>query len=173
MTFIMHQNRRSFVWLWRGIFLFILFIFFVFGGRSIVIRGTIKISNFFSFSKNIEQQSSKLGALQAKITDLEADREHINELLTKTASSKKVIPANISLGGGYLFSDSIIIDHGTYDGVELGDIVTTNDGIFVGSVSESGVYWSKIIPFTQLGRKTVIRGGPNKEIIFEINGIIL
>jgi len=169
MVFIQHQNRRPILWLRFGILLFFVFLFFIFGGKSLVIKGTIYLQNTLSFSKDISTPE-QTAMLKAKIADLEKERDNLNILIGNTYN-KNIVPANVSLGGGYLFSDSIIVDRGANSGVAIDDYVTTIDGMFVGKVISVGANWSSIVPFTRLGQKTVIRGGQNKEIVFEVSGI--
>ncbi len=172
MVFIIHQNRRFFVWLRWTFLLFFVLIFFILDGPSLIVRGSIMISKTFSFSNTENTVSSaKIVALQAKIIDLEIEQERLKALLGNTERFNKIIPANISFSGGYLFSDSIVIDRGEMNGVAINDYVVTQDGIFIGSITRLEAYWSRAIPFTQLGHKTIVRGGQNKEIIFEVSGI--
>lgn len=170
MTFISHQNRRPFIWLRWSLLVFFVLIFFILGGSSLIVRGALLVSKITSFS-NSTVPLEQIAALQAKIADLEAERDHLSALLGDRGTLQKTTPAHVSLSGGYLFADSIVIDKGTNDGVVINDYVTTVDGMFVGPVVDAKSSWSRVAPFTQLGRKTVIRGGKNKEIIFEVNGI--
>lgn len=169
MNFIKHQNRQPFFLLrWVFIFLFII-LFFALNGQSFIARGFIMISKNFSFFQN-NNSSDEITILKAKINDLETEQSRLNILLN-TRDAQKIVPARVTISGEYLFADSIIIDRGLKDAVAPGDFVTTSEGMFVGLVTTSETYGSRIIPFTQLGQKTVIRGGKNKEIIFEARGI--
>lgn len=168
MVFIISQNRHPFLWLrW----LLPLLIVLIFGGRFFIMRGIIIASKSFPSAHNVALSSSERSAFQAKIADLEAERNHLYALLQNKDPLKKILFANVQLGGGYIFSDSLIIDKGVSDDVAVGDFVTTDDGLLVGSVIDRGPHWSAVASFTQLGRKVVVRGGGSKQIVFEMNGI--
>lgn len=162
-----HYNRRPLPWVKGGILFIFAMVFFLLNGHSVVIRGIVYIGSFFGGTN--APLSQEIVALRARIHDLEYENERYQKLFDM--ASRDVIPANIRLGGDYLFADTLIIDRGAADNVSIGDHVSTDEGMYVGTIVETGYRWSKIIPFTQLGRKTIVRGGPNKDMTFEITGI--
>ena len=162
-----HYNRRPLPWVKGGALLLVATLFFLLNGRSVVVRGASYVSSFFRAADTAFSQ--EMVALRARIKDLESENERLQRLFNM--GSRNTIPADIRLGGDHLFVDTLIIDRGVADGITVGDHVSTDDGIYVGTILETGDRWSKIVPFTQLGRKTIVRAGQNKEITFEITGI--
>lgn len=106
--------------------------------------------------------------LESRLLALERENKDL-----KTALGEKIkieIPSKIKLGGGYLFSDILLLDDGVDAGLEAGDIVLAPGKIFVGKISETGANWSKVEPVGRLGGKIALRAGKDKEITFEALG---
>ena len=102
-------------------------------------------------------------ALLVKIRDLE--RENI-KLKTALGINGKIrlIPANVVFGGGYLFSDIILINQGENAGIKIGDIVTYQNKILIGRVAEVGADWSKTALLGSLGDKITLRQDSSENI---------
>src|SRR3989344_8701047 len=106
--------------------------------------------------------------LLERIRDLKYDNDRLRGNLN--LSRKIAKQAKVVLGGGYLFADVLILNEGSNAGIKIGDIVFTPENILVGKVVEAGSGWSKVMPISALGEKTILRGGDNKELIFEAEG---
>ncbi len=107
--------------------------------------------------------------LSARLSALESENRALKEALGENASGE--VPAEIRLGGGYLFSDILLLNKGDGDGLSIGDIVLSKEKIFVGKISDTGRNWSKVNPIGRLGEKIALRAGINKEITFEAAGL--
>jgi len=59
---------------------------------------------------------------------------------------------------------------GTGAGIKVGDLVTFENFFIIGKISETGAGWSKVAQFSSLGESTVLRGGKEKNIVFEAKG---
>lgn len=165
------SNRHVFFWLRVGIIAFALFVFFIFGGKSLVARGFSSVMRFILPERKVSLPYY-VSALEAKIKDLELNQARLQSVIGQAGSQKRFLAdAKVIFGGGYLFSDTITIDRGIESGIAKGDFVGTEDGILFGVIADTGTWWSRVAPFTQLGKKTMVRGGALKDIVFEVNGV--
>lgn len=97
------------------------------------------------------------------------------KLILGIKNQERIIPARIKLGGGYLFTDVLVLDKGLEAGVKVGDTVSAEDNVFLGLVSEAGNGWSKILPTGYAGEKIILRkkpiAGSAESAVFEAFGM--
>ena len=97
-------------------------------------------------------------ALLTRIADL--TREH----------TAKTILTKVILGGGFLFSDTLVVRAGTDEGVLPGDLAIAY-GTVIGRVDTTSSHESSIVPFSRFAEKITIRLGQKKDITLEGEGI--
>jgi len=116
------------------------------------------------FPKRSERDlSNEMTLLYQKISDLES------ELLPKNTTNGS-ISANVIFGGGYIFSDSIFLDKGALDGIEVGDFVVYKSSIVFAKIEEVFPKYSKVSPFSRFGQEVSLRSGFEKNILFKAEG---
>ncbi|MDP2668881.1 MAG: hypothetical protein Q8P07_03555 [bacterium] len=113
-------------------------------------------------------ENTEVLLLNARIESLENENKTLKAALGEGA--QKEIPAQIKLGGGYLFSDILLLNEGKGAGLNPGDLVFAKGKIYVGKISETGENWSKVRPVGSLGEKIILRTGKDKEMAFEAIG---
>ncbi len=119
----------------------------------------VKTALLFTQNRHDLIASREQAALLEQIYNLQKNQGEKNE-------------AEIILGGGYIFTDTLLTNHGRNFGVETGDLAIVDNTVIVGKVSEVGDIWSKIEPFSSIRQKNTGRSGINKSILFsEIVGI--
>lgn len=84
-----------------------------------------------------------------------------NFLFSKETENPKII-----FGGGYIFSDFLYLNKGIVDGVEKDDLIIY-DQIVIGKIEEIFPKFSKVVPFSKFSKKTPLRTGEQKSILFE------
>lgn len=141
----------------RGIVLGFIFIILA-GVFQILPNGLVFLGQIFHAP--IPRDDAVLQMLQARIADLEAERN--------TYSAQ---PVSVLVSPGFVFSDSLLISGGTAYGTQKEDVVISSGGIAVGVVTEIGEKWSKAALLSRLGNVVVLRAGNAKEIVFEARGI--
>lgn len=113
-------------------------------------------------------------ALILELTRLKEENKELQRMLG-IKNQKRTIPAKIKLGGGYLFTDVLVLDQGLEAGVRAGDAVSAEDNVLVGLVSEAGSGWSKVLPTGYAGEKIILRkkpvAGSAESAVFEAQGI--
>ena len=141
----------------------LLALFFFSGSRGFIKNLIVRASFFLAPEMESRQSSRESLALLVKIRDLE--RENI-KLKTALGIDGKIrlIPANVVFGGGYLFSDIILINQGENAGIKIGDIVTYQNKILIGRVAEVGADWSKTALLGSLGDKITLRQDSSENI---------
>lgn len=149
----------------KRIILFILavFLFLIFEGT--ISLGQIFFKIFYGFFKERNERSitMEVALLYQRISDLE-------QKISKKETLDKTISANIVFGGGYLFSDSIFLDKGSENGVEKGDFVIYKSSLVLAKIEEVFSKYSRATPLSRFGKKTVLRSGPEKTVLFEAEG---
>ncbi|MDO8523573.1 MAG: rod shape-determining protein MreC [bacterium] len=113
-------------------------------------------------------ENTKVLFLNTRIESLESENKILNAALGEKI--QKEIPAQIKLGGGYLFSDILLLNKGKGVGLKQGDLVFAKDKIYIGKILETGENWSKVQPIGSFGEKIIFRTGKDKEIAFEAVG---
>ena len=134
-------------------------LFIVFEKSASVQRLAMRAVGIAFPERRAAEESMRSLALLAKIADLEKEK--------KPSPS---ITAKVIFGGGFLFSDTLVANKGSEDGVTIGDYATAYD-IVIGRVENTTARQSTIIPFSRFGEKVVIRLGAEKDIVLEGEGI--
>ncbi len=111
------------------------------------------------------QASRESLALLIKIRDLERENIKLQKALGVNGKTR-LIPANVIFGGGYLFSDSILINQGENAGIKIGDLITYQNKILIGQVVEIGADWSKAVLLGRVGDKIILRQDAPENIQF-------
>lgn len=124
--------------------------------RAFIKNLVIKTSLFIAPERIREQESGQNLAFLLKIRDLSRENLRLKNILN-IKNKARLIPANVIFGGGYLFSDVILINQGENAGIKIGDLVTYGDKILIGRILEVGVYRSKAALLGHLGDKIVLR----------------
>ncbi len=97
----------------------------------------------------------------------------IQALLSKISELEKETPlsvARVTFGGGFLFSDTLLIDKGSSDGIEPGNYAVAK-GIILGRIENIGPHTATIVPFSRFKEKIVVRIGSGKDTVLEGEGI--
>lgn len=175
MTMIFPQHKQSASWRKQNKIIWVFLIFALTALIFILLRSkSFENLSVNLFSKiNFLRSDSTLIIKESRLylARLEALEEENKSL--KSLSGHKIseeILAEIRLGGGYLFSDILLLNVGKKDGVNMGDLVFNGGKIFVGKISEVGDVWSKVFPIGRLGEKISLRVGGDKEVLFEAVG---
>ncbi len=146
--------------------------FFLLHGPFLIRQSAVFVSRFFSGSRLQTSASDTTKALQATIADQESQIQTLqSQLANRSLFTTALVTAHVRFGGGWIFSDTIFIDRGSRDGISAGDPVISDSRILVGTIDQIGANWGSVAPFSKLGRKTVVRTGSHKEIVFELTGI--
>jgi len=116
------------------------------------------------------EKSVLASTLLLELESLRKENTTLLEALLVNSGPQKVIPAKLSLKSEYVFSDVYMLDQGSQAGIKVGDLVTFKNFLMIGNVSETGPGWSKVTQFSALGESTVLRGGKEKDIVFEAKG---
>lgn len=138
-----------------------IFVFFLAFLLLFIFEGFIPLK-FFP-ARNEKEISRETALLYQKINDLEQRLQEHN-------FADKSILANIIFGGGYIFSDSILLDRGLEYGIAKGDFVIYKSSIAVAKIDEVFSGYSKAVPFSRFGEKITLRSGPQKSVLFEAEG---
>ncbi len=114
-------------------------------------------------------------AVNAALPDRRATEENlqIQALAAKISELEKDLPssaARITFGGGFLFSDTLIIDKGSLDGIGP-DSYASAKGIILGRIDNIGPHTATIVPFSRFKEKTVVRMGSQKDVVLLGEGI--
>ncbi len=166
-----YQHNRLIIGLRAGVLLLFAAVFLVVHGPALVSRAVIAMHQWV-VPQRTAAMPDEVTALQAKVKDLETENARINEIITRVGDSKKqFVFGHIVFGGGFLFTDTLSIDRGRESGIVSGDFVATKESILVGTIIQTGERWSTVAPFTQLGRKVLVRAGEKKDIVFEAMGV--
>ena len=170
MIFLRHKQKKQNKLIW------VLSIFALFALIFILLKAKITegpLSSLF-VKLNLPRQAegktenTEVLLLNARIESLENENKTLKAAFGESA--QKEIPAEIKLGGGYLFSDILLLNKGKSAGLNAGDIVFAKGRIYAGKISETGERWSKVRPVGSLGEKIFLRTGKDKEIMFEAIG---
>lgn len=116
----------------------------------------IKASLFLAPERESLQVSGESLALLIKIQDLEKENIKLKRALGMNGKTR-LIPANIVFGGGYLFSDAILVNQGENAGIKIGDLVTYQNKIIIGQIAEVGANWSKADLLGRVGNRITLR----------------
>lgn len=108
---------------------------------------------------------------EQKIQPLENSIINLASVLVRNQNGSDEKTANIILGNEYLFSDTLIIDQGNSDNINIGEAVIAENFIAIGIIEKVGNDWARIRPFSQLDFKTTARAGIEKSSVLEISGI--
>lgn len=142
------------------------FVFFLIGFLFFIFEGLIPLKFMRFVSKRNERDlDNEVKLLYQKIENLE------KELSKNTIFANKEIPANIIFGGGYIFSDFILLDKGSKNGIEKNDLVIYKSTMAIAKIEEAFSDYSKATPFSRFDEKASLRSGPEKKILFEANGV--
>lgn len=133
----------------------LLALIFLSGSRAFIKNLIIKTSLFIAPEMASQQESMRDLALLLKIRDLTRENLKLKKILD-IKSKTRLIPANVILGGGYLFSDVILINQGENADVKVGDLVAYQN-VLIGKILEVGKDWSKAALLGRLGEKVVLR----------------
>lgn len=149
----------------KRVILFVLavFLFLVFEGTISLDQLFFKTFYGFFKERNEKNVTLEIAILYQRINDLE-------QKISRKETLDKTISANIVFGGGYLFSDSIFLDKGSEDGVEKGDFVIYKSFFALAKIEEVFSKYSKAAPFSVFGKKTTLRSGLEKNVLFEAEG---
>lgn len=169
-TYQSFSSHRFTWWIRLGVLCLLGWIFFIFNGGHFIRQSVVAVASLIS--RRSVSESQELSVLKAKVRDVEEE----NQMLKSVLAGRMVLPrplvvATVRFGGGYLFLDTLFIDRGSSDGIALHNAALSDDGLVVGTVDDVGDSWSRILPFSKLGVKTVVRGGQKKDVIFELTGI--
>ena len=126
------------------------------GSRAFVKNLIIKASLFLAPERESRQAGNQALALLIKIRDLEKENAKLKKALSINGKIR-LIPANVVFGGGYLFFDVLLINQGENAGIKIGDMVTYQNEVFLGRITEVGADWSKIGLLGRLGNKIILR----------------
>lgn len=126
------------------------------GSRAFVKNLIIKVSLFLAPERESLQVSREGLALLIKIRDLEKENIKLQKALGVN-SKTRLIPANVIFGGGYLFSDAILVNQGGNAGIKIGDLVAYQNKILIGRIAEVGADWSKAVLLGRVGDKITLR----------------
>ncbi len=153
-----------------GLVAAVIFFFFI-RGPFWLERGISIVWNMFPVQR-AAQDDDVVVALRARLQDLQAQDQKLENLLASTAHTQKnLVPAQIRLGSGYLFIDTLMLDKGTESGIAIGNPVIAEDATALGSIVEAGSGWSKAALHSRLGNKVILRSGQGKNTVFEAVGI--
>ncbi len=118
-----------------------------------------RIKNSFSFVTNIGNLKKQNENLSQQIISLKVDSSQIEELENENALLKRelgfiapenkasLVPAKIIEADPATFSDNIVIDKGTDDGVKNGQAVVSS-GVFIGTVKQALAQTSTVLLIT-------------------------
>ena len=114
-------------------------------------------------------------AVNMVLPDRRAAKENlqIQALVSKISELEKGAPSSIArvvLGGGFLFSDVLVIDKGGDDGIGPDDYAAAK-GIILGRIENIGPHTATIVPFSRFKEKTVVRIGLQKDAVLLGEGI--
>lgn len=173
MTFLRHKKQNSFKYsvfavVCATVVLFSLILFKINIVEGFVSKLISRI-NFFRPGDELIQRFTA-SFLSEKISGLERENQLLRESLGLPDQGSE-IPAKVTLGGGYIFSDALYINAGADSGIRENDLAVSEEKIFIGKVSETGENWSRISPIGTLGSKVALRLGENKEITVEATGL--
>ncbi|KKT57414.1 MAG: hypothetical protein UW81_C0024G0017 [Candidatus Giovannonibacteria bacterium GW2011_GWC2_44_9] len=135
------------------------------GSRGFIKNLIIKASLFLVPERESRQASNQALALLIKIRDLERENLKLKKALGVNGKNR-LIPANIVFGGGYLFSDILFINQGENAGIKIGDLVTYQNKILIGRITEVGADWSKAALLGHVGDKITLRQDALENIQF-------
>ena len=144
------------------------------GSRSFLKSLTLRTILFFAPEAVSRDESRQNLALILELKRLKEENGKLKQILG-VKNQARIIPARIKLGGGYLFTDVLVLDKGLEAGVKVGDVVSAEDNILIGLVSEAGNGWSKILPAGYAGEKIILRkkpvAGSAESAVFEAFGM--
>ncbi len=126
--------------------------------------------NFIMPERQSLEESQKALALLTEIKNLKKENSDLEKFINKKGVKKEIL-AKVKLGGGYIFSDFLLIDSGSEAGIKIGDTVVTNGNFVIGKISEIGDYWSNVTPFSKAGEKIVLKTGGGGALLFDGTGI--
>mgnify|MGYP001568652951 CR=1 FL=1 len=126
------------------------------GSRAFVKNLIIKASFFLAPERESRQAGRESLTLLIKIRDLEKENLRLQKALGVNGKTR-LIPANAVFGGGYLFSDILLINQGENAGIKIGDLVTYQNKVFIGRIAEVGADWSKAVLLGRSGDKITLR----------------
>jgi len=120
------------------------------------------------------QQTKEALALSYTITALKEKNRQWEMMLG--IKQDNFIPAEVRFGGGYIFSDVLVLSSGEEAGIKAGKKVISKENFLVGEVTEVGQGFAKVMPVGSLGKKIVLRGKSlmaqeAEEIVFEGLGL--
>ena len=133
------------------------------------------INNFFYNSLEILRSKSSLLAenqiLQNNIKKGQKDEElnkiliqenaDLKDLLGRKNISSKTVLASVLVKPSFSPYDTLIVDAGTNEGIEVGDKVTVDGNVFIGQVSEVYTSSSKVILYSSPDYKVLVLVGSN------------
>ncbi len=171
-------KKHSFVWRLRVLLgLFLLIIFILIGGGRLLVTALVKLGALLPHYSASGGVSDEVATLRARISDLEHERDVLSSARNRHAN---VIGAGVSIAPGFFFGDALVLDRGVSDGVTVGKMVTTEDGILLGTIEHSEAGWSSVLLLSRPGSKTTLRlslsessstSTPTKNILTEAEGI--
>lgn len=162
-----HKKRKKFLaFLPQAALLAAILMFFLFSG-SVLKSWSFKLIDFLAPERKELEKSRDQLLMLTKVRSLEYENKKLNELLGRS-EGKKVIPLALSFGGGYLFLDTFFLKGGE-GSAKVGDWVL-KDEIFLGKIVEAGEDFAKFKSLGSLGERSTLRGGENKDIVFEASG---
>lgn len=173
MTFLHHKKQNYLRYsVFAAVFAVVVLFSFIFFKISGVEGFVLKLASKINFLRPSDELTQEFTAsfLSEKISGLEKENRLLRESLGLPDQGSE-IPAKVTLGGGYIFSDALYINAGADSGIRENDLAVSEEKIFIGKVSETGENWSRISPIGALGSKVALRLGENKEITVEATGL--
>lgn len=150
------------------ILLAILF-FMVLEGSTTLHNGMLYVvGNIFPERNGVKTSARELAFLSV-ITDLTKENEKLRAEISLRRTTP-TIPAHIIFGGGYLFTDTLIVDKGTEDGVLPTDWVIANDTT-IGYIGSNNARESIVILFSRFKEPVIVRLGEKKDVVLEGEGV--
>ncbi|MBI2023353.1 hypothetical protein HYT01_02195 [Candidatus Giovannonibacteria bacterium] len=136
--------------------------------------GAVRVSDSILPERTQKADSENSLLLMARISDLTEENERLRGSLRMKNADGSTVPAKVVVGGGFMYSDVLMLDEGSDSGIEEGSLVffgAAQGPEILGKISETGNNWSKAVPFSVVGQKTVLRSGKDKSIVFEAVGV--
>jgi rod shape-determining protein MreC len=106
-----------------------------------------------SENSNLEQQLALLNTVEDERDMYKSENQDLEGLLGNGPTTEKTVLGRVLEEPGFSPYDTAVIDVGTHDGVENGDMVYADSATVLGYVSSAGTYTSTIVFYSSSGQK--------------------
>lgn len=116
--------------------------------------------SLFAENKTLRERMLLFEALEVEQKALRSENESLRTLLGRSTSTVKIVLGEILSKPGFSPYDTVIIDVGTNNGIEIGDYITVDNTIIIGEIASVTPGSSNALLYSSPEYKTEVFVGP-------------